>query len=62
MSAGAKRDDGPRPVTARDLLGIAPGITGGMCSVDYVRWQRDAEPDEMEHEACAELARQWDAG
>lgn len=29
------------PVTARDLLGIAPGWTDGMSSVDWVRQQRD---------------------
>jgi hypothetical protein len=47
-------------VDPRPLLGMDPDWTGGMCSVDYVRWQRDYEPDELEHEACADIARRWD--
>jgi hypothetical protein len=55
-------DDQPKThVDPWSLLGVDPNMTGGMCSVDYVRWQRDYQPDELEHEACADIARRWEA-
>lgn len=44
----------PRP-SWTDLFGLDPDYTGGACSVDYVRYQRDYSRDEMKHERCAQL-------
>jgi len=47
----------PRPVRAEDLVGLfGPDWTGGLCSVDYVRWQRGARPEELDCAECRAAA------
>ena len=37
------------------LFGIDPDYCGGACTDDFVRYQRRATRDEMEHERCADI-------
>jgi len=56
-TAGSVREPTPAetPPKWTELSGIDPDYCGGACSVDFVRWQRDAARDEMEHERCADI-------
>lgn len=55
--AGKHDHDDEAPISVRDLLGIAPNMTGSMTSVEWVRSQRDEAWNLAHRPAIYEAAR-----